>query len=288
MVGGWESRGRRVGGPLALSVCVALAGCVTLPQAQAPDHPMSQANEYMAELSTARSIAYRERLAKSNKLDDQLLAKVPVKPSPAMTPRPRVTEGPGYRRLEETYFGGSSVDSSDWTEAFRRACSRQGGRLVGDSFCTAEGDPDRVLFMVTVRRGGGDGKAWFDITVVEPTLQPPSVDYVRLVMTAGFVTQAMQEANTRAAEMSAARRAADERARLALDWPRMRVKGQMVCRDDGRIRYVGFVEDFTDERMKVSLTQATFGSTGWSPTSFKPGVIWTTPEGWTPCEWVKR
>jgi hypothetical protein len=56
-----------------------------------------------------------------------------------------------------------------------------------------------------------------------------------LLLEAGFVTQATRNENTRVAQASAAWRAADERAWLALDWP---VRGQMVCRDDGRIRYV--------------------------------------------------
>jgi len=283
----------KVGAATSLAVALTLAGCVTPPATLPADHPLIQANEYMAELATARRIAQKQEIARSSKpldrLDDKLFGDAPVKPVQPVAPRPKVTEGPGYRQFTETYaYTEPSVQLNHWNEAFRRACGRHGGTLVSDTFCSAKNDPDRVLFIVNIRPGRGSTSVWFDITLVEPTVQPASAEYTRQLLAAGFVTQAVREGRARAAEAATAGRVEAERARLAIDWPRMQVRGQMVCKEDGQIRYVGYVEDFTNERMKVSVTQATVGSTGWSPTSFKPGVVWTTPEGWAPCEWIRR
>lgn len=271
---------------------IALAGCAT-PQANLPpDHPLIQANEYMAELATARQIAEKQAVAQSNKpidwLGPKLFGDTPVQPVRPHVPRPKITEGPGFRKFAETYaYTGNSVQLKHWTEAFRRACARHGGNLVGGAFCSATGNPDRVLFMVDIRPGRGSSSVWFDITLVEPTEQPLSAEYRQHLYAAGFQDQVMLRANAEAAAAVAAARADAERARLAIDLPRMRVKGQAVCKDDGQIRYVGYVDDFTDDRLKISVTQAMIGSTNWSFTGFKPETIWTSPEGWAPCGRIK-
>ena len=285
-------------GSAALAAMLLLAGCVTLPAVLPPEHPMSQANEYMAKLATERRVARRQASATSAKAEDRLesllLGNAPVKPVKPDTARPKVIEGNGYRQLEQSYSGRdgeSYVQLGQWIEALRYACDRQGGRFDG-KFCAANGDPDRVLFMVTVERGVNrmlNDAVSYHLTLVEPTVQPTSAQYRSMLLAAGFTTQATRDARTRAAQDAAAQTAAAERARLAVDWPRMRVKGQMVCRKEESIQYVGYVEDFTDERMKVSVAQAKFGSSGnWSLGGFQPHTVWTTPEGWAPCEWSKR
>jgi hypothetical protein len=271
---------------------IALAGCATPPADLPADHPLIQANEYMAELATARRVAEKQAMAQSNKpldrLDNKLFGDTPVKPVRPVAPRPKITEGEGFRKFIETYaYTGNAVQLNQWTEAFRRACARNGGNLVGGAFCAATGDPDRVLFMVNIRPGWGSSSVWFDITLVEPTAQPPSAAYRQQLYAAGFQDQAMQRASSQAATAAAAAKADAERARLAIDLPRMRVKGQMVCKTEDQLRFVGYVEDFTEDRLKISVAQATVGATGWSPTAFKPGVIWTSPEGWAPCARVK-
>lgn len=281
------------------AVVIGLAGCATPPQTLPPDHTLNQAQEYLAELATARRAAQKAALAKSNKAPDQLenllFGSNPVRPVKPATTRPTITERSGYRQLTESYPGtydsDFNVQTEQWVAAFARACSRQGGKLVGGKFCSAVQDPDRVLFMVTVQRGVNrmlNDAVSYHVTLVEPTVQPASAEYRSMLLAAGFVTQSVQQAKARSDEAAAAQRAEVERARLAIDWPRMRVKGQMVCRSDDRIWYVGYVEEFTDERMKVWVTQATFGPTALSPGGFRPGPIWTTPEGWAPCEPSKR
>lgn len=311
VLGRRTARGRRCTSPygsnssgraasvVAVAMTIGLAGCATPPAPLPPDHPLNQAQEYLAELATARRAAQKEALAKSSKAPDQLenllFGTNPVRPVKAAIARPNITDGPGYRELSESYAGRYDSDlllqPEQWVAAFRQACGRHGGRLVDGKFCASLQDPDRVLFMVTVQRGVNrmlNDAVAYHVTLVEPTLQPASTEYKSKLLAAGFVTQAMQNARARAEEAVAAQRANVERARLAVDWPRMRVKGQMVCRTDGRIWLVGYVEDFTDERMRVTVTQATFGPTGLSPGDFKPGPIWTTPEGWAPCEPIKR
>jgi hypothetical protein len=70
-----------------------------------------------------------------------------------------------------------------------------------------------------------------------------------LLLEAGFVTQAMRNEKTRVAQASAARRAADKRAWLALDWASHAGQRPDGVPGPGRRAdslCVGFVEDFTD------------------------------------------
>lgn len=63
----------------------------------------------------------------------------------------------------------------------------------------------------------------------------------------------------------------------------MREVGARVCKVEDGVRYMGFVEAFTDTRMKVMVSQAQVGNSGYRPGGFQPNVIWTTPQGWSRC-----
>jgi hypothetical protein len=265
---------------LALSAAF-VTGCATPPSPLPDSHPLNDAYAYVQSVRHAR-------LQASNKTN---------KPPPKFVSlaRPIIKQGQGYRELNQWFSADTPTRQrvlgvEDWVTGFKEACTHLGG-VFGSRLCVSRQDPDTVLFIVTIQQRYSPN--WLDstsheVTLVEPTQQPTSPEFRRLAQAAGFVTQAAQAARTRAAETAAADRAAAERARLAADWPRMQVRGQMVCREENGVRYIGYVEDFTDERMKVSVAQAQIGRTGYSPGGFRPNVIWTRPEGWSPCELSAR
>jgi hypothetical protein len=260
----------------AMTLCAAWAsGCATAPRL--PDaHPLNEAYAHVQLVRHARVQAL-------NKTNDP-------PPKAVSLARPIIKQREGYRELVQSFSmdtatGQRVLSEGDWIAGFTKACARLDGVFL-NRFCASRQDPDTVLFMVAVEHKYSPNwlnSVYHEVTLVEPSTQPPGADFQRLARAAGFVTRTEQAARTRAAEAGAAERAATERARLAVDWPRMQVRGQMVCRDENGVRYVGYVEDFTDERMKVSVAQAQIGRTGYSPGGFRPNVIWTRPEGWFPC-----
>jgi hypothetical protein len=94
-----------------------------------------------------------------------------------------------------------------------------------------------------------------------------SSDYLQfLVSKAGYQTAevkagkdaarqaAANEARARHQAEARAQQARDQ-ARLQAELPLLKKRGTKVCRVDGQQTFVGFVEDFTDEKVKVLVTQ---------------------------------
>lgn len=281
---------------IALAASV-LCSCASPPQAVLPvDHPLNSAYAHIQSIRAAIDEAQRRATERPTgravrealgSILGSSASKAPVAPALA---RPLVKQGAGYRELSASFSADTLtqhrvVSAADWFAGFRAACTQQAGILL-DRFCSSADDHDKVLFMVTIRTQhypNWNNATEHDVVLVEPTAQPLSPQYLQVLAASGFVTKAMLDARARASEAAAAERSARERARLALDWPRMQVRGQSVCRDEDGVRYTGFVEDFTDQQMKVSVTRAQFGATGLSPGNFRPSVTWTRPQGWFPC-----
>jgi hypothetical protein len=198
-------------------------------------------------------------------------------------PRPQMAAGDGYHRLNQLVsFCYSNTQKSLGPDAlaqgFNRACSQRGG-VLDNGFCKTTSDPELVLFMVklTVPRDRCDRQ----VSMLVPTVEPHTAAFRQARQHEGFLTRVeQQEKLNRDIANAQVRRALEE-----ASWQRMRVRGMTVCRDEQGVRYVGFVEDFTDERMKVSVTRAQLlNAPGYSPGGFKAETIWTRPEGWLPCE----
>lgn len=261
----------------ALAVSAVLASaCATVPQL--PDsHPLQEAYAHVQLVRHARIQA----LDKTNEPPPKYVSRA----------RPIFKHGESYRELTlsispDTPTRQRVLGVEDWNAGFKQACAHLDG-VFESPFCVSRQDPDAVLFMATIQfryHPNWLNSTSLEVTFVEPPQQPGGPEFQRLAQAAGFVPKSTQITRARAAEAAAADRAAAERARLAVDWPRMQVRGQMVCSDERGVRYIGYVEDFTDERMKVSVAQAQIGRTGYSPGGFRPNVIWTRPEGWFPCE----
>lgn len=268
-------------GPAAALVSSAwVAGCASMvaPELDAA-HPLTQAHQV-----TETAVRALERSRQRSSADDdpgvklisQGLGKVfgssESKPPPSTLPRPKVTEGAGYRELRLGYREGTMAL---WDNGLRAACGSQGGSFIDGRFCVSTSNPDEVRFFVL--------RASNYLEWIEPTASPSAPAYWALVRAAGFVTQAEHASRTRAAQDVRQQEAAAEERRLQREWPLMKEVGVRVCRTEDGIRYMGFVEAFTDTRMRVMVSQATVGNSGYRPGGFQPNVIWTTPHGWSRC-----
>ncbi len=67
--------------------------------------------------------------------------------------------------------------------------------------------------------------------------------------------------------------------------PLVRKQGAKVCRVQGQILYVGFVEAFTDEKIQIRVADALINENrNYRMTDFTPGIVWDSPLNWDLCE----
>ena len=134
---------------------------------------------------------------------------------------------------------------------------------------------------------------YVEVGSIEPTGPRNHTGYVAALKRAGFKTVAEQQAERDAAQARQLaqsrefeRRLAEERDRHAAELPRMRKRGATVCRVDNlaRVTYRGFVEDMTDEKLKIHVAEAFLTNVpGTRPGGFQPQVIWDIPARWHLC-----
>lgn len=69
------------------------------------------------------------------------------------------------------------------------------------------------------------------------------------------------------------------------DRPLLQTKGTKVCKDESNLRRVGFIEDFTDNKIKI-LTHSIYyrSNPDMKPSGFRQEVIWDYYENWTVCD----
>lgn len=147
-------------------------------------------------------------------------------------------------------------------QTFADLCKVKGAIYEGD-FCRRTPDSDDVAFMAKFDRQGTGG--CYTLDVAEPKAGAASGDYQKYLVDQGFVTatrrqqealaaqEVAQARATRQQQIDEARRRAEE-ARLTMELPSMKKRGARVCKTDNDRVLSGFVEDFTDEKLKVLVT----------------------------------
>lgn len=179
-------------------------------------------------------------------------------------------------------------------EKFALLCGRKGAAFDGQ-FCTRTGSVDQVLFSAQVE-SQGTGRC-YRLNVSE-AVTVGSPDYLQfLVNKAGYETADVRAAKlvsqqAAAAEVRARVQAeqqahqAREMQRLRDELPQMRKRGARVCRSESNsmVVYRGYVEDFTDEKLKIDLTEAFLANSPTTrPTGFQPHTLWDLPVRWRLC-----
>lgn len=174
--------------------------------------------------------------------------------------------------------------------AFGELCRRQGGRYEGN-FCSVTEDRERVLFMAKITRFN-DGCAQVEALVLVPKGSPDAAAYRERLNREGFESNLALKARQ---DIDAQRRLAmslrqdqvraTEARRLAFELPQMRRRGASVCRQDGGITFLAYVEDFTDDKLRVLVSNAYFTQTpSMSPGGFQQHTEWVNPGNWYTCE----
>jgi hypothetical protein len=183
----------------------------------------------------------------------------------------------------EPFATKSSIDVT--RQKFAELCRRHGGDFRGD-FCVQSQEQDEVLFAARIRpkRPCEFGT---EVVVIEPIGDLKGVAYINKLRTLGYKTIDDTQREKHASEILAAQRqregALQESQRLAA-LPYLRKVGAKVCREQSGNTFVGFVENFTDEKLQIRMTNAFVTSVpSFRPTGFTPGIIWDYPNEWKLC-----
>jgi hypothetical protein len=174
---------------------------------------------------------------------------------------------------------------------FAALCARRGGTYDGRQ-CVRGDDPDLVLFFGAAEvRGRCDAVPEIAALVVEPTGEASDPAYVKRLRDLGYLTRAeraardSQLASQRLREQQRAEvQARDEASRKAAELPRKRQRGTQVCRQEGPNTFVGYVEDSTDEKLRVLVSRAfRTGFPSLSLGGFTQEIVWDWPQRWDLC-----
>jgi len=183
------------------------------------------------------------------------------------------------------------VDVQSTDDVLRKVgtyCARLGGTFQ-EPYCTQTTAPDRVLFFAKFQRGIDlcqGVAATVSIQIVEPKpgmLQ--SAAYVDRLRTYGYRT-----GDDRAREAIAAQRVvAAEQARLARELPLLQTRGTRVCQKQAGLIFLGFVEDISGTKIKISIQETYFGTgrgkeLGMRNPNFRAETVWDQPDHWYVCE----
>ena len=174
---------------------------------------------------------------------------------------------------------------------FAELCKVKGAQFDGQ-YCLRNADSDDVLFAIQLEPRGSNCyrmHASEAVTVGSP-------DYTKFLGTRGYITAdvrvitkitkeaAAAEARQRALAEQQAKQAL-ELARVERELPQLRKRGARVCLvDSGPYVYRGYVEDFSDEKLKIAVAEAFMpNSPGIRPGGFQPNTLWDYPIRWRIC-----
>ena len=205
--------------------------------------------------------------------------------------KPTVETGGGFKSAKQNFCqtsGGSLVQAR---EQFADLCRVKGATFDG-AFCR-RGDGDDVIFMARIVSTGSGG--CFTLKVAEPVEPSGSSEYLAHLVSNGYVSEAARRQNAAVRAADAARRAdlarlqveakseADQR-RLLAELPQMKKRGTVVCTDDGRQTWVGYVEDSTDEKLKVLVSSGYLTQAPQVALRVDPGTLrWDDFATWRLC-----
>lgn len=275
---------------LALSAALAVAGCAQTPKQSLDSLPQDSAIQLIRDLSIKQT---RETAGANNPLDS-LFRPIIAAPMQGLRASGGVSAGDGFVSDIQSWCENPAIKRNLLQEAtaeVQSLCERRGGRQDG-RFCKRADDPDEVIFSASVvRRSDGGGCERIQAAVIEPAGARNHPGYVAALRRVGYITlseakvledaqRARQLARTRTAEQLAAA----ERDRHLAELPVMRKRGSTICRNDSGNTYRGYVEDFTDEKIKISVAEAfRTGVPNFNPGGFQPSVIWDFPSRWRLC-----
>lgn len=171
--------------------------------------------------------------------------------------------------------------------AFAKVCDRRGG-VANGNVCSAPDNRDNVIFLFKTSVSTVDRVSCavqVEAYAVEATGEFTSKAYWAKLRDAGFETQGMQELKQFVAQQQREEKIAAAHAQRRANFLGLKERGRMVCQQFSHFTRTGYVEDFTDQRVKISVVSAhatnlpSMGMPG-----FQPTTLWAMEtDGWYAC-----
>ena len=199
-----------------------------------------------------------------------------------------------YRYKAQLFCQTNAQALANIRQKFAILCGRKAGDFDGQ-FCVRREGVDQVLFSAQLENRGTGNCYRLHVSEAVSVGSSEYLDF--LVGQAGYETQDVRARKlaARQAETAQARaiaqaeqkaRQARAMARLETELPQMRKRGARVCLVESGDMFVyrGYVEDFTDEKLKIAVAEAFLpNSPGTRPTGFQPNTLWDYPVRWRMC-----
>ncbi|MBV7299467.1 DUF4355 domain-containing protein [Enterovibrio paralichthyis] len=170
-------------------------------------------------------------------------------------------------------------------------CTSKGG-VVRDDWCV-NAEKDLPLFKMNIGNstlGCSTGISTY-AEVISPVLDEDNdAAWLEVSKLNGFKDEDELKAEQKAKveREKALAIAEQEQQRLAAEQKRadvrkmLSVRGLRICQKGNLGTYVGFIEDFSKEKVKVHV--ANYGGDGWTVGNFRETTIWDYPSNWYVCE----
>lgn len=202
------------------------------------------------------------------------------------------TEEENHRIFQKKWC--SNYDEIHLLNEFKRICNANNG-ITRESWCV-EQKTDLPLFEMYISTSGGCSVGTSMVSVVTAPHKGADIhnqDWLNIASANGYKTRVESEiAKKKQVEISKKHEAEiqenlrKEKLRKAQESEIMlTTRGLRICQKakyDYQGQYTGFVEDFTDKKIKVHV--AHLGGDGWSTSGFKQSTIWDYPANWFICE----
>ena len=178
------------------------------------------------------------------------------------------------------------------TVRFLELCAARMGTFE-DNACFLPASTERVLFLAKVSAEGTckEGNPQVELQVIEPLVSSLDPAYLRRLAQAGYPTP--KEAQARQVRQQQYRSTEDalvnklvaaEMGRVESERPLISKRGATVCRVEGANTFKGFVEDATEDKIKISVAFAYATSVpSMQVGGFQPHTIWDIPGHWRLC-----
>lgn len=247
-----------------VSAMLVLSGCTTA--------PMRAPNEY------ASAIEYTDALYKH--WPTLSYSSVP----------PKTPDGGTYRAYVAVLCSSPRFSLADQIEKpLANYCAARGGRYAAGVCVPANAAKGQgALFAVSMATSTcfmeEQTPVKVSIKVLEPSGNPadpadPAYTSARFAM--GALTpaeQAQRDTVTAARDRKIAEAAA---AKLAMELPYMRKRGAQVCQSQGRATLMGYVEDFSEEKLQIRVADCSYGPG--LRCNFRAEILWDYPDNWHLC-----
>lgn len=201
-------------------------------------------------------------------------------------------DGDNYRKYRKSWCAVHDSGPRNLKAKLNKMCEEKGGELR-DRWCV-ESNTDTPLFKMTISASTlhcSSGISTF-AEVIAPLSEASTADrtWYKFARSNGFKTivehklaEQKHQADLEAKKMARKKKIIRDQNRKVVERKQMlSTRGLRICQKGDLGTYVGFVEDFTNYKVKIHV--ANYGSGSSTVSGFRETTIWDYPKNWYVCD----